>query len=34
MKSDITLYTTGGKELRSTTPEVFDLTLLGVKDEP
>ncbi len=23
MKSDITLYTTSGKEFRSTTPEVF-----------
>lgn len=29
MKSDITLYTTGGKEFRSTTPEVFDMMLLG-----
>ena len=28
MKSDITLYTTGGKEFRSTTPEVFDMMLL------
>ena len=29
MKSDITLYTTSGKEFRSTTPEVFDMMLLG-----
>lgn len=29
MKSDITLYTTSGKEFRSTTPEVFDRMLLG-----
>lgn len=28
-KQDITLYTTGGKEFRSTTPEVFDRMLLG-----
>ena len=31
MKSDITLYTTGGKEFRSTTPEVFDRMLLGTR---
>lgn len=31
MKCDITLYTTGGKEFRSTTPEVFDRLLLGVR---
>ncbi|MBR4755900.1 MAG: HAMP domain-containing histidine kinase, partial [Bacteroidales bacterium] len=29
MKSDITLYTTDGKEFRSTTPEVFERMLLG-----
>ena len=29
MKSDITLYTTGGKEFRSTNPEVFDMMLMG-----
>ncbi len=29
MKSDITLYTTGGKEFRSTTPEIFDRLVLG-----
>ncbi len=29
MKSDITLYTTAGKEFRSTTPEVFDMMLMG-----
>lgn len=34
MKSDITLYTTGGKELRSTTPEVFDLMLMGSRMNP
>lgn len=31
MKSDITLYTTNGKEFRSTTPEVFDMMLLGTR---
>ena len=31
MKTDITLYTTGGKEFRSTTPEVFDRMLLGTR---
>ena len=31
MKCDITLYTTGGKEFRSTTPEVFDRMLLGTR---
>ena len=31
MKCDITLYTTGGKEFRSTTPEVFDRLLLGTR---
>jgi nitrogen fixation/metabolism regulation signal transduction histidine kinase len=31
MKSDITLYTTGGKEFRSTTQEVFDRMLLGTR---
>ena len=31
MKSDITLYTTGGKEFKSTTPEVFDRMLLGTR---
>ena len=30
-KQDITLYTTGGKEFRSTTPEVFDRMLLGTR---
>ena len=34
MKSDITLYTTGGKEFRSTTPEVFDRMLLGSRMNP
>ncbi len=34
MKSDITLYTTGGKEFRSTTPEVFDRMLLGTRMSP
>ncbi len=34
MKSDITLYTTGGKEFRSTTPEVFDRMLLGPRMNP
>ena len=34
MKSDITLYTTSGKEFRSTTPEVFDLMLLGSRMNP
>ena len=34
MKSDITLYTIGGKEFRSTTPEVFDLMLLGSRMNP
>lgn len=29
MKSDITLYTTVGKEFRTTTPEVFEKMLLG-----
>ena len=29
MKTDITLYTTTGKEFKSTTPEVFDRMLLG-----
>ena len=29
MKTDITLYTTAGKEFKSTTPEVFDRMLLG-----
>lgn len=29
MKSDITLYTTSGKEFKSTAPEVFDMMLLG-----
>lgn len=31
MKTDITLYTTGGKEFRSTTPEVFERMLLGTR---
>lgn len=31
MKCDITLYTTSGKEFRSTTPEVFDRMLLGTR---
>ena len=31
MKCDITLYTTSGKEFRSTTPEVFDRLLLGTR---
>ena len=31
MKCDITLYTTSGKEFRSTTPEVFDRLLLGAR---
>ena len=31
MKSDITIYTTSGKEFRSTTPEVFDMMLLGTR---
>ena len=31
MKTDITLYTTGGKEFKSTTPEVFDRMLLGTR---
>ena len=30
-KQDITLFTTGGKEFRSTTPEVFDRMLLGTR---
>ena len=34
VKSDITLYTTGGKEFRSTTPEVFDRMLLGSRMNP
>ncbi len=34
MKSDITLYTTSGKEFRSTTPEVFDMMLLGSRMNP
>ena len=34
MKSDITLYTTSGREFRSTTPEVFDLLLLGSRMNP
>ncbi len=34
MKADITLYTTGGKEFRSTTPEVFDRLLLGSRINP
>ena len=34
MKSDITLYTTNGKEFRSTTPEVFDRMLLGSRMNP
>lgn len=34
MKSDITLYTTSGKEFRSTTPEVFDRMLLGTRMNP
>ena len=34
MKSDITLYTTSGKEFRSTTPEVFDRMLLGSRMNP
>lgn len=34
MKSDITLYTTGGKEFRSTAPEVFDRMLLGSRMNP
>lgn len=34
MKSDITLYTTRGKEFRSTTPEVFDRMLLGSRMNP
>lgn len=29
MKSDITLYTIGGREFRSTTPEIFDMLVLG-----
>ena len=31
MKTDITLYTTSGREFRSTTPEVFDRMLLGTR---
>lgn len=31
MKCDITLYTTSGKEFKSTTPEVFDRMLLGTR---
>ena len=31
MKTDITLYTTDGKEFRSTTPEVFERMLLGTR---
>ncbi|MBR1926866.1 MAG: cache domain-containing protein, partial [Bacteroidales bacterium] len=31
MKCDITLYTTRGKEFKSTTPEVFDRMLLGTR---
>lgn len=34
MKSDITLYTTSGKEFRSTTPEVFDMMMLGSRMSP
>lgn len=34
MKSDITLYTTSGKEFRSTTPEVFDRMLLVSRMNP
>ena len=34
MKSDITLYTTNGKEFRSTTPEVFDMMMLGSRMNP
>ena len=34
MKSDITLYTTSGKEFRSTTPEVFERMLLGSRMNP
>lgn len=34
MQSDITLYTTSGKEFRSTTPEVFDRMLLGSRMNP
>ncbi len=31
LKSDITLYTTSGKEFRSTTPEVFERLLIGTR---
>ncbi len=31
MRCDITLYTTGGKEFKSTNPEVFDRMLLGTR---
>ena len=34
MKSDITLYTTSGREFKSTTQEVFDRMLLGSRMNP
>ncbi|MGN1215821.1 MAG: ATP-binding protein [Candidatus Cryptobacteroides sp.] len=34
LKADITLYNTGGREIRSTTPEVFDRMLLPTRIDP
>lgn len=34
LKADITLYNTGGREIRSTTPEVFDRMLIPTRINP